>query len=248
MTSTIAGHYNLYCCYHARVWPERYGKDIDRVTFVKLGDCRSDFCPPRSLSLRDFSTFVSLGRHFAEYELLLNLYWAWRAGEYAPPEYVGVVQYDMEFEHEGRPITAWLDELPRSGRTASAFWPLLYEQVVPGDVTLPMPSGEEREWVHRTLLEHNRRREVPLAEGDLAGRTFPMCTALLAPWEAIAESVAGLDLTYRTGLYDTLDQEHRIAGGMMERQFAMGMAVQDLEWRNFHLPHHFLTGIGADQR
>lgn len=248
MTSTIAGHYELYCCYHARVWPGRYGAEIGRVTFVKLGDCHSDFRPLRSLDIREFSTFVPLGRHFAEYELLLNLYWAWRAGEFELPEFVGVIHYDMEFECGGRPITQLLDELPRSPRTGAAFFRLAYEQVVRDDVKLPMPDGTECDWVHRTLLEHNRRREVPLAERDLAGRTFPMCTAMLAPWAAVAEAVAGLDLTYRSGFYHTLDEGNRIAGGMMERQFAMGMAVQDLDWHTFPLPHHFLTCYGADQR
>ena len=91
-------HYALYCLYHNKVTPKYYGKQIDQVTFVKMDTGPYVFPSKKHIYLQKEDWFHPIGKEWAEYEFYYSLYKGYLEGKLELPEYMGFIQYDMEFK------------------------------------------------------------------------------------------------------------------------------------------------------
>jgi len=66
--------YTLYCLYHNQVFPQYYGDQIDRITFVKMDQGEYVFPAKNHIFLAHEPYFHPIGKEWVEYEFYYSLY------------------------------------------------------------------------------------------------------------------------------------------------------------------------------
>ncbi|NTE05561.1 hypothetical protein G6M26_25780 [Agrobacterium tumefaciens] len=191
------------------------------------------------INLYDFNNFISLGKFYAESEVIYNVYRNWESFE--DLEYIGFLQHDID----SSPIdSSYLDSIKEYDHIN--FQPYQfdydYKQNILMDPSQPdKKTGRGKNCYYKIIEDYNSYYGTNHNIDDLKNKTINLCSSFLIKAKIFLKMMAFISFIIEKGelyMYDS-KRENRIQGGLLERYFAVWLAFENLNVVEFGLEHHF---------
>jgi len=246
-------HYEIYYLYHNRVFPQYYGNQIDQVTFVKMDKGSYIFPSKKHIHLIKAPWFKPIGKEWAEYEFYYSLYKGYLEGKVELPEYLGFIQYDMEFKgkedrYKNTSIIDFIEELIEKKelheKTLISFQPYDFEMIYNQHYILdPQRTDVTCDLSYENCLvtilrECNAYLYQNRAIDTFEGVQLSICGSFLLHRNVFIQVMEFLSIVIEDDRLCVFDKNKRYQGGMAERYIAIFLIFLDLEQNEFDV-HHF---------
>lgn len=255
--------YEIYCLYHNKVHREYYGPQIEKITFVKMGTSPYFFKGKKNILLSRTPYFRAIGKEWAEYELYYSIYKGYKEGMIKLPEYMGFIQYDMEFmaisgKYAGMTIMDFIEMLIRqnklNSRTLIYFQPWsfksLYEQHYIMDPSRPNITQDPlfENCMETIIKEYNLLTKSHLTCEDFADKNLPVCGSFFVHKSVFIKIMSLLSKIIEDRRLEIYDRQKRVQGYLSERYLAVFIEGLNLNKIEFPLIHHFKASISYEKR
>jgi hypothetical protein len=228
-----AKQYEIYCCYHRDLFPDLYGNQLDQVVFAKLGEYKPKFKPPKELDPKQFKSFRPLGKQFSETEFMLNLHYASDAGEYRLPEFLGFVQYDMDWcNSKNESIIDRVNKFDFNNHNK-----VIAFQYCPGDCIRRQTDGT-LQLAQQLLAERN----IVVTDEQIDNNWLAMCCSWFVHhtiFREICHLWDGIIDDPRVKAKSVIGREQ---GGVTERIACLYLLHRKVEMTHFNVYHQFFGG------
>ena len=250
-------NYKLYCLYHDKVFPEYYGDQIDKITFVKMDDGPYLYPALNHIYLQKEKWFHPIGKEWAEYEFYYSLYQGYKKGLIELPEYVGFIQYDMEFisrDNKNRTVNVieFIGNLIKQKKidegTIISFQPYLFEKMYkqyyimnPNNPQILIDDNYENclETIIRECNEYTGQSKELF---EFTNKILGMCGAVYLHKNIFIKVLDFLSVIIEDKRLSIYNKENRIQGGMLERYFAIFLHYLNVKIIEFSLLHYYGAG------
>ena len=247
-------NYQIYCLYHNKVFPRYYGNQIDKITFVKMGNSPYIFPSKKHITLFKEPYFEPIGKEWAEYEFYYSFYKGYKKGLIDLPEYLGFIQYDMEFKskkinYPGMSVIDFIEKLIKENKlnpkTIVSFQPTNFENIYNEHIIMdPKRPCVRRDCNFENCLqtiikECNTITKKNLKISDLKGRNIPICGAFFIHKSVFINIMESLSIIIEDGRLNIYNKKDRMQGGLSERYLAVLLEGVKLNKIEFPLKHHF---------
>lgn len=250
-------HYELYCLYHNQVFSEYYGDQIDQITFVKMDRGSYVFPAKKHIYLTKESWFKPIGKEWAEYELYYSLYRGYLDGKLELPEYLGFIQYDMEFEgkeekYKDTSVIDFIEDLIQKNQLNEKMFVSF------------QPESSIYIWNQRYIMDPQRPNlcfdanfencmdtitkdisdmlKIKIDMEILRNDYIPLCGSFIVHRSIFIDFMHFLSLIIDSGRLNMFKNRPMVAGAFLERYLAVYLWSRNLNSIRFPLKHYFITG------
>lgn len=230
----------LYIIFHSSLHEKQYEGIEHEFVFAKVGDhpmsVLSNRISSRTMEASSLSGFKSMGKHWAESEFIFALH---RTPDSVSTDWVGFLQYDNTVvSKSGQRITdvlsASLDTMSHDSVVSFAPVDTKYEidvNHIAMDFTNPQKIRGDPRCYFPMVADYNRFYGTKHSYQDLLRHPkLPLCSAFLMRREKFGEMMRFCEWVVERNDLNRFDpdRKHRMAGGYMERYYAMWIALSGL--------------------
>jgi hypothetical protein len=219
-----------------------------------MGNSPYIFSSKKHITLFKEPYFESIGKEWAECEFYYSFYKGYRKGLADLPEYLGFIQYDMEFKskkinYSGMSVIDFIEKLIKENKlnpkTIISFQPInfevIYNQQVIMDPKRPNAISDPNfENCFQTIIrECNVITRKNLKISDLKGRNIPICGSFFIHKSVFINIMSSLSRIIEDGRLNIYNKKERMQGVLSERYLAVLLKGIKLKIIEFPLKHHF---------
>jgi len=245
--------YEIYCLYHNKINKEYYGNQINKLTFVKL-DCSEYVFPAKKQIVLLNETFSQIGKEWAEYEFYYYLYKKHKKGEIKLPEYLGFIQYDMEFKskqigHKDESIIDFIEKLINENKlnpktmilfNPEPFMKMWKQNIIMAPKRPDLKNDSSFENCFETIIkEYNFLEKKNIQLSDLKNKNLAMCGAFLVHKSVFIKLMDFLSIIIESKKLEIYDKTNRMQGNFAERYAAIFLEAMNLNKIEFPVVHYF---------
>ena len=244
-------NYKLYCLYHDKVFPEYYGDQIDKITFVKMDDGPYLYPALNHIYLQKEKWFHPIGKEWAEYEFYYSLYQGYKKGLIELPEYVGFIQYDMEFisrdtKYKNQTIINFIDSLFVSKKinqkNVVIFHPRSFKEIYSQNLTMDINNGSR--WGNAiakncldSIKEDISKYLKKEFNNNFKNQYLALAGAFFVSQQSFIEIMDFLNTIIDSKKLDIYEKQRRMQGHFAERYVAIYIEEMNLEKILFPVKH-----------
>lgn len=250
--------YEIYCLYHNNVSRYYYGKYMDQITFVKMDKGPYVFNASKHIYLVKEPYFKEIGKEFAEYEFYYSLYSGYKNGLIDLPEYLGFIQYDMEFfsrekETDGISLIDFVSNKFEKNKidkeTLVSFQSIDFDKIYKQNIVMDInrtdvysdPNFEN--CLDSIIRDYNFIKKDNIKLSDFDSKKISMCGSFLVHRNIFIEIMDFLAIIIEDKRLNKFNKKERMQGLLLERYLAIFLFGLRLKQINFNLPHHSMTGL-----
>jgi hypothetical protein len=252
-------NYQIYCLYHNKVTKRYYGNQIDQITFVKMDKGPYVFKAKKHIYLNKETWFHPIGKEWAEYEFYYSLYQGYKKGLIELPEYLGFIQYDMEFkgiedEYKNVSIIDFIDGLIRENKINSKtlisfksydFWEIYNQNIIMDPKRPEVKSDIKFENCYDTIIkEYNIILNKKMSLSTLKESGLDMCSSFFIHRDIFVKMAEFISVIVEDGRLNNYKKEDRMQSGLMERYVSVFIGLSGLNKIVFSIFHY---GIVSNQ-
>ncbi len=227
----------LYIVFHSSLHEKQYEGIEHEFVFAKVGDLpmsvSSDRIRSRVIEASSLSGFKPLGKHWAESEFIFALH---RTAESISTDWVGFLQYDNTVMSKGGEritdvLSASLPTMSRDSVISFAPVDTKYEMDanhIAMDFTDPRKIRGDPRCYFPMIADYNKFYGTKHSYQDLLRHPkMALCSAFLMRREKFGEMMRFSEWVVAKNDLDRFDpdRKHRMAGGYMERYYAVWIAL-----------------------
>lgn len=240
----------IFVVFHKELVPEYYDNGlVNEYEFINVSPVNKTE-PPTGFSLinqYEFINFLPIGKIYTESEVLYNVYKNPYLTEGA--DYIGFLQYDIDSTNITEDLLkAWVSRYDHIN-----FQPYIfdtdYNQKILMDEGQPNKrKGKGINCYDVILKDYNDHYKTNFTLNDLKGQTINLCSSFILKKKLFEEMMAFVTPLIETKKLEAFDTEHkyRIQGGLLERYYAVWIALHNLNDFTFKLDHFFAESTIQD--
>lgn len=249
-------HPPLFVVFHSSLHEDQYVGIEEWFTFAKVGDLpvsvSSEKIKERVLEANKLSGFFPMGKHWAESEFIFALYRTMlKSPGIIESDWIGFLQYDhkIKSDNRGKTIVEFVEyDLPKMENAVVCLSPIETSFEM-GVNRIAMDFSDKSKLCGNPscyfpmIALYNKFYSTNYKYIDLLKNdTMVLCSSFLMRRNDFMEMMRFCE--YAISVYDLnefdADRKHRMAGGLMERYYAMWIALRGLSIVEFQLkslPH-----------
>lgn len=239
--------WKIYIVTHGPIIPEFY-KDPnfsdEHWEFINVGENRIENSEYSILNKHDIKEFIHLGKQYAEFEAIYNVYKMQLHTKY---DYIGFIHYDYELNNSGNiRITKLLDEVVNLDNNFISFSTYYFQkdylQHIMMDENFPNKlKGNGKNCYLEIIEDYNKFFSTNLTRDKLLIKNprINLCDAFLLDSRMFEDMLNFISIIIESGKLNKFDTQHRyrFQGGIMERY--VGIYSSQLKLYEIELPHHY---------
>jgi len=243
---------SLFVVFHSRLHEEQYLDNEEAYTFAKVGDMPAEISSAKIrdgvINCRNMPGFVDKGKHWAESEFLISLYYSLKKNPNClkGSRWVGFLQYDHTCtSRKGENLLANLQEnLEQIGdEKIVCFAPIdlateINSNHIAMDFSNPQKLRGDPLCYFPMIADYNKFYGTNHKYTDfIRNKTIALCSAFVI---STANFMKMMEFVIWAADKNNLDQfdperKHRLAGGLMERYYGTWIALSGIELVEFPL-------------
>lgn len=238
----------LFVVFHQDLKEEYYNSSLaSNYIFVNVNPKNDlNLINPSYKILNQFeiNNFISLGKFFAESEVIYNVYK--NIYLYQDINYIGFLQHDID----SAILTKELVDDLISNFDHINLQPYLfetdYDQKILMDEAQPnKKTGKGINCYDVILEDYNVYYETNYKLSDLSNKTLNLCSSFILKKTLFVEMMSFVSSIIESNKLDKFDTErqHRIQGGYLERYYAVWLALNNVKSNEVKLVHHFAETV-----
>ncbi len=223
------------------------GGILENIIFFNVSDERIIRDDLEIVNKVDLPEYISLGKHYAEAEVIYNVY---KLNLFDDLDALGFVHWDYEFRSEndyfGLNIVKAIDNLLLKGQEFISFSTFSFEQDYNQNIMMD-PSfpnqlvGSGGNCYEKIVKDYNEFFDASINLNLMMSKQINLCSAFLCLREVFSDLMPFYSWVIEKGELKLFDTEHkyRFQGGMMERY--VGVFSHRYNMAQLPLFHHYVS-------
>ncbi|WPQ64526.1 hypothetical protein SIO70_06555 [Chitinophaga sancti] len=241
----------LFVVFHHELKKNYYDESLlGQYAFINVNpknEAAVQYSDYKIINQYEFRNFHSLGKWYTESEVMYNIFKNPYLCEGA--DYLGFLQHDIDSSGLNENVVSELTEKYDHINFQPYLFETDYAQRILMDENQPEKrNGDGLNCYDSIISDYNKFYGTNHTLSELSGKTINLCSSFILKKDVFFKMMKYIAAVIESGKLNIFDTAHqfRIQGGLLERYYAVWLALNDLSTTVVPLKHHFIESVRQD--